>query len=629
MERDRDQQLIRRVAPAVSVLEISATALTAEQWQQVNALAQSLRPGQALWLSGYFAGFDRGVRGATADADYIAAPQGALAGVPDAGGAARTLTILYGSETGNSTALAQTLAEAARARGLQPVVSDMADYKTRKLKDEQTLIVITATHGEGDAPQSALAFFEFMASRKAPKLPDLKYAVLALGDSTYARFCEAGKQIDKRLAELGATQIEARVDCDVDYDDPAAAWIAAVVEKITPAASAGAGVSLKVSTQASAAPATTAYDKRRPFAATVIDNLVLTGRGSSKETRHVELSLEESGLTFQPGDALGVIPRNDPAIVEALLTSLSLSADAPITLKDRATTLGEALATDYEITLATPRIIDHWAKLSGAAELEQLKEDGAVDARTTFLRNHHVIDVVRRFPVGGIDAQTFVAGLRPLQPRLYSIASSQAAAPDEVHLTVSTVRYDLHGEPRCGVASGYFAHRAEPDTTVPVYVQANPHFRLADDDTPIVMIGAGTGVAPYRAFMQEREERGASGKSWLFFGERNFHSDFLYQTEWQGLMKDGVLSRMSVAFSRDNASKTYVQHKLREQARDVYAWLEEGAHIYVCGDAANLAPDVHATLSAIIQQESGRGRAAADEYLGTLQREHRYQLDVY
>lgn len=612
----------------MSVLEISATALTAEQWQQVNALAQSLRPGQALWLSGYFAGFDRGLRGVVADADYLPAPQGALAGLPDTGGAARALTVLYGSETGNSAALAQSFAEAARARGLQPVVSDMADYKTRKLKDEQTLIVITATHGEGDAPQSAMAFFEFMASRKAPKLPNLKYAVLALGDSTYARYCEAGRRIDRRLAELGASQIEARVDCDVDYDDPAATWIAAVVEKITPAASAGAGA-VKVSTQASPAPVATAFDKRRPFAATVIDNLVLTGRGSSKETRHIELSLEESGLTFQPGDALGVIPRNDPATVEALLTSLSLNADAPITLKDRATTLGEALANDYEITLATPRIIDHWAKLSGASELEHLRQDGEVDARTAFLRSHHVIDVVRRFPVGGIDAQTFVAGLRPLQPRLYSIASSQAAAPDEVHLTVSTVRYDLHGEPRSGVASGYFADRAEPDVTVPVYVQANPHFRLADDDTPIVMIGAGTGVAPYRAFMQEREERGASGKSWLFFGERNFHSDFLYQTEWQGLMKDGVLSRMSVAFSRDSATKTYVQHKLREQARDVYAWLEEGAHVYVCGDAANLAPDVHATLSAIIQQESGRGRAAADEYLGTLQREHRYQLDVY
>jgi sulfite reductase (NADPH) flavoprotein alpha-component len=616
----------------VSVFEFPATALTAEQWQQVNALAQSLRPGQALWLSGYFAGLDRGVRGVIADADYIPAPQGATAaGTPDAGGAVQGLTILYGSETGNSATLARILADRVRECGLQPVVSDMADYKTRKLKDEQTLIVITSTHGEGDAPQSAMAFFEFLASRKAPKLAGMKYAVLALGDSTYERYCEAGKQIDKRLAELGATQIEARVDCDVDYDEPAAAWIAAMVEKITPAASSGASVvgSARVSIETSAAPAAAVFDKRRPFSATVIDNFVLTGRGSSKETRHIELSLEESGLTFEPGDALGVIPHNDPALVEALLGALSLNADAPITLKDRATTLGAALATDFEITLATPRLIDHWAKLSGSAELERLKGEGEAEARTAFLRGHHVVDVVRRFPVCGLDAQNVIAGLRPLQPRLYSIASSQAVAADEVHLTISTVRYDLNGEPRSGVASGYFADRAEPDTTVPVYVQANPHFRMADDDTPIIMIGAGTGVAPYRAFLQERETRGASGKSWLFFGERNFRSDFLYQTEWQGFLKDGVLSRMNVAFSRDSASKTYVQHKLREQARDVYAWLEEGAHIYVCGDAANLAPDVHATLSALIQQESGRGRAAADEYLGTLQREHRYQLDVY
>jgi sulfite reductase (NADPH) flavoprotein alpha-component len=300
-----------------------------------------------------------------------------------------------------------------------------------------------------------------------------------------------------------------------------------------------------------------------------------------------------------------------------------------LTIKERATTLGEALIDTLEITAATPRYLDHWAGLSEAKELQALRGEGNAEARRAFLRDHHIIDIVRRFPVTGVDAQTFAAGLRPLQPRLYSIASSLSAAPDEAHLTVSSVRYDLHGEAREGVASGHFANRAEPDAAIPVYIQANNHFRLPDDDKPIIMIGAGTGVAPYRAFLQEREARGATGKSWLFFGERNFNSDFLYQTEWQDLLKDGVLSRMNVAFSRDTATKTYVQHRLLEQARDVYAWLEEGAHVYVCGDGAKLAPDVHAALVAVVAELRGCDSATASAYVGGLKDDHRYQIDVY
>jgi sulfite reductase (NADPH) flavoprotein alpha-component len=291
--------------------------------------------------------------------------------------------------------------------------------------------------------------------------------------------------------------------------------------------------------------------------------------------------------------------------------------------------LSEALASTYEITAATPRFISHWAELSGSAELATLAGETATEARTQFLRTHHIIDIVRQFPPSGIDAQSFVAGLRPLQPRLYSIASSPALAPDEIHLTVSVVRYALNGEARAGVATGHLADRAAPEAALPVYVQANPHFRAPADDAPIIMIGAGTGVAPYRAFLQEREARGNGGRSWLFFGERNFRTDFLYQTEWQGWLKEGVLSRLNVAFSRDQTDKVYVQHRLREHGRDVYAWLEEGAHLYVCGDGAHLAPDVHAALADIVQQERGCGRAAAQEYLAALQSDHRYQIDVY
>lgn len=615
-------------------LEFSGPGLSNEQWERINALAVSLKPGQALWLSGYFAGLDYNARALGGFDDLALLTRGNADAPPAAAATTRTLTILYGTETGNSKGLAKSLAEAAQQQGIASVVADMSDYKTRKLKEEQDLLVITSTHGEGDPPQSAVSFFEFLEGRKAPKLPDLRFAVLALGDSTYERYCEGGKRIDRRLEELGATRLEARVDCDVDYEDAAAEWIAAVVAKLTPprTESTSVGHGSGVAAQRAAAPAPVAqpiHDKQNPFSATIIENLVLTGRGSSKETRHIELSLEGSGLTYEPGDALGIMPRNDPALVDGLLEHLALPVDATVTARKQPVGLREALSSAFEITAATPRFIDHWAELSGASELQQLRGSERAEARAAFMYNNHVIDIVRRFPVKGLDAETFVRGLRPLQPRLYSISSSLAAAPDEAHLTVSTVRYDLHGEPRTGVASGHLAARGEADTTLPVYIQANTHFRLPHDDAPILMIGAGTGVAPYRAFMQEREARGASGKSWLVFGERNFRSDFLYQVEWQSYLKDGILSQMDVAFSRDRTPKAYVQDRLREHAREVYAWLEEGAHIYVCGDAARLAPDVHAALIDIVAEQGGLDSAAAADYLANLQRDHRYQRDVY
>ncbi|MFJ5487723.1 sulfite reductase flavoprotein subunit alpha, partial [Hansschlegelia beijingensis] len=406
-----------------------------------------------------------------------------------------------------------------------------------------------------------------------------------------------------------------------------AAWTADVVAKIAKKDGAVATAQANARHVAGAAPAL--YEKRNPFPARVLENLTLTGRGSTKETRHIEFSLEGSGLVYEPGDALGVAPKNDPRLVESLLGALRLSPSAPVEIKGRASTLAEAIERDFEISAVTPRFIEHWAELSGAEQLRRLLGEDAAAERSAFLRQNHVIDIVRAYPVAGLEAQTLVAGLRPLQPRLYSIASSLAAAPEEAHLTVSTVRYELNGEARSGVASGHLAARAEPDATLPVYVQSNPHFRLPADDRPVIMIGAGTGVAPYRAFLQEREARGSEGRNWLFFGERNFRSDFLYQTEWQGWLKQKLLTRMDVAFSRDRAAKVYVQDKLRGQARDVFAWLEEGAHVYVCGDAAHLAPDVHETLIGVAQEQGGLAREAAEEYVRNLQRDHRYQRDVY
>lgn len=594
-----------------------ASLLTGEQLAALERLGASLDRDAALWASGYLAGL-AGTSGSAATLP---------AGTSQNGQEQRTVTVLVGSETGNCTAVANDLAERALDLGVQVKVTDMAEYKPRALKDERDLLLVVSTHGEGDPPQTGLDFFEFLESRKAPKLEGLRYAVLALGDSTYEHFCAAGKIVDERLAALGAERLADRVDCDVDYEDAAAEWMNAVLDTL--AASASAGATTAVPTAVNGFPAPTTFDKRNPFEAPILENLVLTGRGSTKETRHIEFSLEGSGLAYRPGDALGIVPRNDPAVVEELLDRTSLPADARVHVKKEELRLDEALAGSLEITAATPRFIDQWAGLSGADELAALTPAEASAERAEFLRTHHVIDIVDAFPVPGVSADEFVAGLRPLQPRLYSLASSLEATPEEAHLTVSTVRYTLHDLPRTGVASGHLAGLTGEGATVPVYVQPNESFHLPEDDAPVLMIGAGTGVAPYRAFMQEREARGISSPSWLVFGERNFRSDFLYQLEWQEMLKRGVLGRLDLAFSRDGSAKTYVQDRLLAAGRDVYEWLEDGAVIYVCGDASSMAPDVHRALARIVSEHGAKDGDAAEEYLLQLKRDRRYRLDTY
>jgi sulfite reductase (NADPH) flavoprotein alpha-component len=602
-----------------------ADALDLEQRRLVEALTGSVTPEQARWISGYFAGLDAGLA--------RLAVAGALPGAGIAAGA-RTLTILHGGETGNCAALARDLAEAARGQGLAAELADMGSYKVRRLKEEQDLLVIVSTHGEGDPPLPALDFFEYVEGPKAPKLGGLRYSVLALGDSSYEHYCAAGRRLDARLEALGAARLAPAIECDVDYDEKAALWSAEALALLAAEAGTGSEASVPAAPAARAASApafaaATFHDKRNPFPARIVENIAIVGRDSTKETRHIELDLDGSGLVYEPGDALGVVASNDPASVASLLDAAGLAGDAALTVKGEATSLAEALEGHFEIGLTTPRFLDHWAALTGDKALLRLSGEEGKAERQSWLRAHHVVDVVRAFPLPGLDAETFVAGLRPLQPRLYSLASSLSAMPDEAHLTLAPVRYDLHGERRSGVASAHLADRGAVGDTLPVYVQPNAHFRLPGDDRAIVMIGAGTGVAPYRAFLQERGARGASGPSWLFFGERNFRSDFLYQTEWQAWLKDGVLGRMDVAFSRDRGEKTYVQHRMLERSRDLYAWLEEGAHLYVCGDAANMAPDVHDTLIEIVAAEAGVERGGAEDYVRALQRDGRYQRDVY
>lgn len=608
--------------------QFPGVALTAEQWQLVEALGSSLTPEQAHWISGYFAGLgsalSRGNKTVALSPDVRISPAAAQTEPTHS----RTLTILHISETGNSTELATRLAASATKQGLNPVLISAADYKIRKLKDEQDLLIITSTHGEGDPPQTGMEFFEFIESRKAPALPGLRYAILALGDMSYEHFCGAGKRLDERFEVLGAKRLRPRVDCDVDYEEPAAAWSTDILKLLAAERTATAPAPVSVSTTATGISQQTndaTYSKRNPFPATVIDSITLSGRGSTRETRHIEISLADSGLVYEPGDALGIVAHNDPAVVEALLKALDMDSGAPVTVKGQSATLHEALSESFEITTATLRFLDHWGELTGTSDIFTAKDS---TERASFLHDNHIIDIIRAYPLKGLDPQRFIDGLRPLQPRLYSIASSLAACPDEAHITVAPVRYQLHEEMRSGVASGHLADRAIADSVLPVYIQNNPHFRLPASDEPIIMIGAGTGIAPYRAFMQEREANGG-GRSWLFFGERNFRADFLYQTEWQEWLKNGVLTKMEVAFSRDTAEKIYVQHRIREHAHDVYAWLEEGAYIYLCGDAARMAPDVHDTLVTVIEEQASVQREEAEEYLRDLQRDGRYQRDVY
>ena len=605
-------------------LPVNEGMLSLEQWEVLEGFAKTLTPEQARWISGYFAGLDAGLlRSGGNDIAPLQAPQG------------RTLTILYGTETGNSRDLAKALAANAAQRGLSPKVSDLAEYKVRQLKDEQDVLFVVSTYGEGDPPQPSVAFFEFLEGPRAPKLDGLRYSVLALGDSTYEFYCEAGKRIDKRMEELGATRLGPRVDCDIDYDDPAAGWSEKLIELLAAEADSNAkflreegqgGQPRKGLSLVRTAPV---HDKKNPFPATVLENIRVVGRHSTKETRHVELDLGGSGLTYQPGDSLGIIPANDARVVDNLLEAAGLPGDLEVPVKESSVSLASALTSRFEITTTSPRFIEQWAKLSGASELQALLGVDRAAERVKFLDAHHVGDIIRRFPVAGVDPQSLLAGLRPLQPRLYSLASSQAAVGDEAHITVSPVRYELHGTQRGGVASTQIADRLEMGDVVPVYVQENPHFRLPADDVPIIMIGPGTGVAPFRAFLQEREARGAAGQSWLFFGERNFRSDFLYQAEWQQWLKDGILSRLDVAFSRDGAEKVYVQHRMLEQSRDLYAWLEEGAHLYVCGDEKAMAHDVNDALIQVIGREGDLSWEEAEDYVRRLSADHRFQKDVY
>ncbi len=600
----------------------------------IRGLARSLTSEQALWVSGYFAG------AAEARGELLALTREASTVISRArSGPSQVslLKILFASESGNAAALAREIEGRAQRIGIRASAEDLARYKTRGLAHEETVLFIASTHGEGDPPETAASFFEFLSGRKAPSLAQLRFGVLALGDSTYERFCEAGKMLDRRLEELGATRMVDRCDCDVDYETDAFGWADLALARVQgdpasgPDCAAGAGLAdVDSATPAIRKPAARPYGKSHPFIARVLESICLTGRGSSKATRHLEFSLEGAELEYVPGDALGIVPQNDPALVSELLGLFGWSESEKVVARGGGEApIGTALASQFEITALTPRFIETWAKLSGDKRLVELATKSRAEL-AIFMAGNQIIDLVRASPSPGISPQDFVQALRGLQPRLYSIASSADFVSTEVHICVAPVQYRLHDRDRQGVASVHLIDRVTIDDSAPVYVQRNDSFRLPKDgDAPIIMIGAGTGVAPYRAFMQHREALGEQGKSWLFFGERNFRTDFLYQAEWQEWHRSKALTRVDLAFSRDQRQKVYVQHRLVERAGELFSWIEDGAHLYVCGDAEHMAHDVHAALAWVIADQRGRGQEDAEAYLRELQAAGRYQRDVY
>ncbi|MEI4790640.1 assimilatory sulfite reductase (NADPH) flavoprotein subunit [Bacillus sp. FJAT-53060] len=601
-------------------LHVLNSPFSQEQAELLNQLLPTLTDQQKIWLTGYLSA-------QAALAGLEASVQASSAVAPDQP-VSKDVTVLYGSQTGNSEGLAKKTAEHLEKKNFQVMLSSMSDFKPNSLKKISNLLIIVSTHGEGDPPDNALSFHEYVHGRRAPKLEHLSYSVLSLGDSSYEFFCQTGKEFDERIKELGGTHLFDRVDCDLDYDEPFSEWLQGVTYSLSEGETASfpqvaAGEMSKVSSE---------YSRTNPFDAEVLENINLNGRGSNKETRHLELSLEGSGLVYEPGDSLGIYPTNDPVLVDELISACGWNAEEAVTVHKNGDTLPlkEALTSHFEITVLTKPLLQKIAPFKKCEELHALLEEGNEEKLKEYIAGRDLLDVARDFGPFEGTAADFTSILRKIPARLYSIASSLKANDEEVHLTIGAVRYDAHGRSRQGVCSILCAERLQPGDTLPIYIQHNQNFKLPHNaDVPIIMVGPGTGIAPFRSFMQEREEIGANGKSWLFFGDQHFVTDFLYQTEWQKWLKDGVLTRMDVAFSRDTEEKVYVQHQMKKQSKELFEWLEQGAYVYVCGDEKHMAHDVHHTLLSIIQEEGAMSKDKAESYLANLQQQKRYQRDVY
>lgn len=578
--------------------------------QALDGLIASFTPAQRFWLAGYLSAGDAVSSGAA----------------PATAAAATKLTILYGSESGNSEKLADLSAKEAKKRGFAPTVKNMADIEPSAMAKIDNLLVIISTWGDGEPPETAAAFYKaFMA--EAQNLSKMRFSVCALGDTSYEQFCKMGKDFDARLEALGAQRIHDRVDCDLQFEKPYKVWLDGALSAFGPAAGAAPAPAVFNFI----APAAAQFDKSNPFGSELRERVLLNGKGTAKETWHYEFSLEGSGLTYEPGDSLGVIPVNAPDVVEGLMKVAKLTGSEKVEVPDvGGKALAYALAENLDITALSRPVLTKLQEATKSKKLATLLGEGAKEKLKDYLHGRWIVDAIEDFAPKGLSAEALVSILRPLPPRLYSIASSPLAHPDEVHLTVSSVRYESFGRERKGVASTYLADLVKQGDKVPVYTNQNKNFRLpVSGDTPIIMVGPGTGVAPFRAFVEHRGAQEQKGKSWLFFGDQRYTFDFLYQVEWQDHLASGALTKLDVAFSRDQPEKIYVQQRMLERGKDLYAWLEEGAHFYVCGDATRMAHDVNEALLSIIEKQGGKSREAAETYVEDLKKAKRYQRDVY
>jgi sulfite reductase (NADPH) flavoprotein alpha-component len=600
----------------------------------LTQLATGLDREQLLWLSGYFAGVAAATpSGAPSIAGHVlGAP---AAGLPapalaPAAQAAPSLTILSASHTGNGRKISEKLLAAVQSVGVQARLVKASDYQPREIAKEKLLYVVISTHGDGDPPDEARALYEFLGTKRAPQLPELQYSVLALGDSSYPKFCEAGRIVDERLAKLGAKRLLPRVDCDVDFEKLAQTWaddaLARVrehAEKLKPAT----GLAPTAAQPVAAQPAIAELTRAQPATAEVLANQRIVGRGALREVRHVELSFPGLGALYKPGDALGIVHRNPESAIEAVLQATKLDASATVTQDGVTHTLHEWLRDERELTrIARPLLVA--VQDRSKADLSELLDTRNTGALTRLTASSQVADVLARYPAEW-SPEALVAALRPVHGRVYSIASSPAAVGDEAHLTVAIVGSDTDRKLLAGAASRFVVD-TPVDSSVQVWIERNDRFRVpADGARDIIMIGPGTGIAPFRGFLQEREATGATGRNWLFYGGRSLYHDFLYQLEWQQALKRKSLHRIDVAFSRDQAQKIYVQHRLKEAGKELYSWLANGAYLYVCGDASAMAPDVNAALLEVVAEHGGMDADDAQAWVADLTADGRYLRDVY
>jgi sulfite reductase (NADPH) flavoprotein alpha-component len=578
-----------------------------EAIQALNAGLAGSSPEQRTWLSGFLAGY-----AAAAGAAAIPAQEAAAAGTRRK----TPLTILYATEGGNTEAFAQKFAKNAAKQGFAPKILDMGDTEPAALAGIENLVVVASTWGEGDPPARAVPFAEAFFADGAPRLEKTRFAVLALGDTAYTEFCAFGRRLDERLVELGAVRVLDRVDCDVDYDAPASTWSTEALKTFTPAEAAEPSAEI-IHLDRFARFEQQEWSAKHPFCAPLAERVIITSSRSSRETIHVELDLTDSGITYEPGDSLAVVPENDPRLVEQILERLGLGGDDA---------LARELVRGKDVTTLSKATLDAWSKLHPHAELTEMLQG---EGWRGFVADRQLIDLFEAYaaPVG---KDELLKLLRPLPARSYSIASAPSAHPEAAHLLVSVVRWQSHGRQRSGVASTFLADRVGANQKIGVFLKPNRHFRLpADPAAKVIMVGPGTGVAPFRAFLQHRAETGAPGGNWLFFGERNFTHDFYYQTELQSLKEDGVLNRIDLAFSRDQPEKIYVQDRMWQQRKDLWAWLQEGAHLYVCGDANQMAKDVDRTLNRIAIEVGGLSDDKAKAWLLDATKSGRIQRDVY